>query len=646
MGNIKDWKIFKLNRLKFDELADDAWAYLRATYNVSRDELGAASPFAILLNTVLHLGRMIMYLIEDGITNNCLATSYRPDSIRSHAWLVRHEPSRPHSARAAARLTFRNTGNLDFASTTTTCFIPNKITATNALGIPYTILFNADSASVTIGGPDTPSAGNYIDCYLVQGIVKVQRATGTGLPNQSYSFSERNYKQCDDSFYNVYVNGKPWKTVKSYLDMYYQSETVMVSSSAPGTRDGLSIFFGNGDYGKIPESGATILVEYIVSDGISGNLDKDFANTTENFWRIEGNGYLPTGDTISLNDNFSLTLRTSCILGAPAEDITLTQRLAPHVSRSFTLANETNYKYFLGRMNIFSTIEVLTGRSNKEANIQAQIMLEKTQRDYDNAVTEYQDELQFSGEKSDASLEKYEIVQTQLKALQAAKERVEATSFQDNTVYLLLIPDISKRISSAVNYFTCDESLFTLSTEEQENIVRMIEDSQQSILTLEHRIIQPKIARFSLNVNAKLWEGYNKSDVYANSIDKISDYFINNTRKDMIPLSDITAIMESIEGVDSVRVWFDADKNNEKIYGPGNYGIDNFGDIMLTRSYVTSTGESKKVRDIMPLIRGGFVSSSGTEYSDIQSHEYLSAFNLNVTAWTQNTKLSMDNPIS
>ena len=38
--------------------------------------------------------------------------------------------------------------------------------------------------------------------------------------------------------------------------------------------------------------------------------------------------------------------------------------IAPHVSRSFVLANETNYKYFFKRMNMFSTIEVIRGSYN------------------------------------------------------------------------------------------------------------------------------------------------------------------------------------------------------------------------------------------------------------------------------------------
>ena len=217
----------------------------------------------------------------------------------------------------------------------------------------------------------------------------------------------------------------------------------------------------------------------------------------------------------------------------------------------------------------------------------------------------------------------------------------------DNTVYIMLIPDISKRLSSTNNYFTCAETLFTLTAEEQFNLLQMIENSGQKIITMENRLIEPKTPRFAINANVKIWEGYNIESVYADSIAKLSDYLINNTRKDMLPLSDITALLETVEGIDSVKVWFDADVNNENIYGKtGFYGIDDFGDVVLTRKYINSAGMARQVRDILPLFRGGFTSSSGIEYSDIQSNDYNSAFNLNLVSYTHNTRLSLDNPIN
>jgi hypothetical protein len=69
------------------------------------------------------------------------------------------------------------------------------------------------------------------------------------------------------------------------------------------------------------------------------------------------------GSEVSLSDNFKITSDTDIIFGLPAEDIMLTQLIAPHTSRSYVLANEINYKYFFKRMNMFNTIEVIRGFS-------------------------------------------------------------------------------------------------------------------------------------------------------------------------------------------------------------------------------------------------------------------------------------------
>jgi hypothetical protein len=320
--------------------------------------------------------------------------------------------------------------------------------------------------------------------------------------------------------------------------------------------------------------------------------------------------------------------------------------IAPHVSRASVLANEMNYKYFFKRMNMFSTIEIVKGYSTKDANVAARVLYDRAQNVYNEVYQKWTELVAELGESAQESQEMYQKVVNAIDNMNTAKNNVDETDLSDNTVYILLIPDIAKRISSGDNYFNCDEKLFTLSEEEQFNILDMIENSGQKIITMENRLLSPKIARFSVNVNMKLWEGYNKQSVYTDCLHKLSTYFIEQTRKDMIPLSDITALFESVEGVDSVKAWFDADVENYTIYGQkGFYGIDEYGDIILTRNYKSSSGVTKKVRDVLPLIRGGFTSPDGVEYSEIQSSEYNSAFNMNITSYTQNTKLSLDNPI-
>lgn len=198
MASIYDLKIFKLNRLKYEELWNDAIAWVKKTYNVSEQQFTMASPFAQLLSVILHLGRMIFYYIEDSITGLNIKTAYRPDQIRGLARLAGHNAGRAIAARGAVKIVYYDTGNQDLNGNV--CFIPNRTKLLCAInGATYTVLFGADTAQITM------TAGNYITATIIQGTVKYQAATSTGNKWQSYNFTERNYADIDEYFINVYV---------------------------------------------------------------------------------------------------------------------------------------------------------------------------------------------------------------------------------------------------------------------------------------------------------------------------------------------------------------------------------------------------------------------------------------------------------
>ena len=173
MASIYDLKIFKLNRLKYEELWNDAIAWVKKTYNVSEQQFTMASPFAQLLSVILHLGRMIFYYIEDSITGLNIKTAYRPDQIRGLARLAGHNAGRAIAARGAVKIVYYDTGNQDLNGNV--CFIPNRTKLLCAInGATYTVLFGADTAQITM------IAGNYITATIIQGTIKYQAATSTG----------------------------------------------------------------------------------------------------------------------------------------------------------------------------------------------------------------------------------------------------------------------------------------------------------------------------------------------------------------------------------------------------------------------------------------------------------------------------------
>lgn len=597
-------KIFKLNRIKFNELYQDAIKYIRATYQAVGQQFNTASPFGQLLQVVLHLGRMIFYYIEDSISGLNIRTAYRPDQVKGLAMLAGHDSSRPIAARGACQIYFVDSGNYQLNGQV--CYIPNKTKVIcKRNGLRYTILFGANNGKITM------ISNNFLEANLIQGEIKLQSATGTGEPLQSYNFAERNYHEVDQYYINVYVNGEPWEIHKSILDLGFNQKGCIVRT---GINAGIDIFFGNGDMGAIPPEGSSIIVEYIVTAGEQSNLTMEETNIADN-WEFDGEGMLPSGETIKLNGNFKIKLTTDIIFGTSGEDLGLTQLIAPHMSRSFVLASETNYQYFFKRMNMFSEIEVFRGSYTVNGESVMQLAKDKAEDDYNNAREAYKNAVSLYGEGADEVADAHKEMERTYQIYQYASTKLNDNTFQDNTIYIFLVPDIKKRMASSSNYFTCNEELFYLSKDEQENIINLINSSGQRIITVENRIIQPKKARFALNVRVKIWDNYDKQEVYSAAVDKLSEYFLNRTRKDMIPISDIISIFENdVPGVNSVKAEFVADAENTAIYGNDFDGIDEYGDIILTRTIKDANGQVMQISDIIPLIRGKFLDKNGQEY--------------------------------
>ena len=80
--------------------------------------------------------------------------------------------------------------------------------------------------------------------------------------------------------------------MKSLHELAYDQKGVVVRS---GITSGIDVFFGNGAYGRIPAQGSMILVEYVISDGIGGNMSMEYVNNTTDAWRFSTSAYLEDG---------------------------------------------------------------------------------------------------------------------------------------------------------------------------------------------------------------------------------------------------------------------------------------------------------------------------------------------------------------
>lgn len=613
--------IFKTSRIRLSELYQDAINFISNTYGNVGQHFTMASPMGQLLQVMLNYGRMILYYIEDSITELNILNASRPESVKGLASLTGHNPSRSMAARGTLKLTY-NGEDLDVYANV--IIIPNYTTITNTSNsLTYTIILPGEDTRLTLDSVD-----NYLNVNILQGAMEYQQATGTGDPLQSFNFSTKKGASIDNFYVNVFINGKKWKVEDSILDMNFGEEACVVKTGQTG---GLDVFFGNGYNGKIPPLGSTILVEYLITDGEAGNIDS-MESSGPDQWKFISFGYTLNGEKIDLNKVLRVSIKNDIIFGTLDEPLYLTRLLAPHMSRSFVLANKNNYIYFLRRLNIFTIIDAISGFATFEDQYaldkynQARTKYENVQQEYLNLVATY-------GVESEQAINKKVSLDKANKKLFLAQQTLDEQKKDDNTIYLFLIPDVNKRIAPGMTYFDAPIEAFKLTDNEKLAIYDLIEESGQSIATVDNAILDILYPRFVINMSLILWEGYEYDNVRENILNVLSDYFLKNTRRDRIPVSDAIRLVEEVDGVDSVSIWFDADKNNFDIYKT-HYGLDDYGDIILDRYVKDAWNNNVPVKDVYPLIRGGFESSNGVYYEDGTAKNKLSTINIQVRGYT------------
>lgn len=278
----------------------------------------------------------------------------------------------------------------------------------------------------------------------------------------------------------------------------------------------------------------------VVKTGILGGLDIFFGNG--NFGVIPGNGAIITVDYIKnkgaagnlgeskdvtfsfvdkgfdgqsneydLNEFVEIKVTSSPKLGANQESIEFTRMIAPLQSKSFVLATPDNYLHFMSKFNMFSHIEA-----------------------YNTAEDQYLDD--------------------------------------DNVIYMFLLPDVSKKLSSAEDYFSVSPEEFVFSQDELNAFRTAIENSGQQMVTSEVSFVEPKQRLYSMNISVRHFEGFDEVQLMNSIRAKISEYLLKITRRDRLPKSDIVAIIENIDGIDSVNVQF-LSKSQEDALRDGSYTV-------------------------------------------------------------------------
>jgi len=186
---------------------------------------------------------------------------------------------------------------------------------------------------------------------IIEGKLETQVFTGTGESVQTYEVTAPPNKLIDDEFVLVSINGRNIKKFVSLYDIPYKNDGVLVKT---GITSGVDIQFGSSEIHSVPGLGEQVRVDYLLTNGAFGNI---IGINGVQFQFID-TGFDINGNSVNINDYIAIKLEKNPDFGVDAESSAMTAILAPNVSKNHVIHDAQSLKYYLERMNYFSTVKV------------------------------------------------------------------------------------------------------------------------------------------------------------------------------------------------------------------------------------------------------------------------------------------------
>lgn len=216
---------------------------------------------------------------------------------------------------------------------------------------------------------------------------------------------------------------------------------------------------------------------------------------------------------------------------------------------------------------------------------------------------------------------------------------------QRGNIFIVATPNIKLFKSENADYFSIDVKAFELDNYEKSKIRTYLRTGGNILLTSKFFIDSPVLSYYIINIFIITYSDAQDSSVDAQILDKISEYFLNFTRLDRIPKSDLVSEVSDIKDIYSVEISIMSRKNEEyhrqqiiydqnirnqyasrdgvkldrpnPTYNPqATLGIDPvLGDIIFEASEI-------------PIIRGGWYDRNNIYYTDDVSDKGLKSVNI------------------
>jgi len=267
-------------------------------------DIGASGTGETLIELLAFVLTNGNYYTERRATESYLPTAKLLSSVKNLVALIGYQPKR--KASAVGKLTFSIALPL-----TKNVYIPKYTSCKSASDVEY--LTNED---VVIEKGQTSVIANSIQGKLTQLEISSNGAVSNNILINSTEVEN------SESSIKVVVDGNLWTKVNSFLNSDSDSTHYRVVNEIDGNT---SVVFGDGVNGLIPTSGSSIVITYIKSAGLDGNVINIGSVTI-----LDSTIYDEDGSTVTV----TVTNSSSFLGGDDEEDIEEIRYEAPRVFKT------------------------------------------------------------------------------------------------------------------------------------------------------------------------------------------------------------------------------------------------------------------------------------------------------------------------
>ena len=335
-------KLFNKQEVTFRSMMTGLIKKTSEMFNQTVEMYSPASAYGQVVAVIQNVYRLILFFIQDSVTEGNLVTAKRDKSIQSLAALAGHNIQRGRSAQGELNVTYSAENSPALPGSFV--YLVHGTTLTNEINnLTYTIILPEDDIKLAL------TEGIINKVKIAEGKLETQTFQGTGENLQTFQINVPPGVQVDERHVIVEVNGhKISHSYESFYDLPHGEGCIVKS----GIESGVDVIFGTDAVGYVPDDGSLIQIEYLTTNGYAGN-----DASTSSKYTFNDTGVDVSGNDVDLNEYFKTSVSMPPAFGANAEPIELTRLLLNKNSRNHVLNSPQDYAYRFKKMNLFSIVD-------------------------------------------------------------------------------------------------------------------------------------------------------------------------------------------------------------------------------------------------------------------------------------------------